>query len=187
MEKSEQNKNITWGSRKNELVLSVSTGSRIVAIGPDDSNAVHRRLRLVEDLVVDELGSFRGYSDRRWAYLYIQNKSVVGCLFAERLAKAYAATDGENLDEGGVQRALLGVQMIWVRKTFRRDNIATKLIDAARGHLIYGAVIPKRMVAFTPLTSSGAAFARKYVQESGNLLLYRPYSATSTRAASRKT
>ncbi|KAJ8903648.1 hypothetical protein NDN08_004750 [Rhodosorus marinus] len=186
MEKSEEDKTIAWGSWKNELVVRVFTGSRIVAIGPNDSKAVHRRLRLVEDLVVEELGSYRGYSDRRWAYLYIKNKSVAGCLFAERLAKAYAATDGENLDESRVQKALLGVQMVWVRKTFRSDHIATKLIDAARGHLIYGAVIPKGMVAFTPLTSSGAAFARKYIRESGNLLLYRPYSATSTRAASRK-
>mmetsp|Transcript_15808 Transcript_15808/g.64576 ORF Transcript_15808/g.64576 Transcript_15808/m.64576 type:complete len:188 (-) Transcript_15808:1456-2019(-) len=186
MENSDQDKTIAWGSWKNELIVSVYSGSRIVAIGPRDSKAVHRRLRLVEDLVVDELGSYRGYSDRRWAYLYIKNKSVTGCLFAERLAKAYAAADEENLDENRVQRALLGVQMIWVRKAFRRDHIATKLIDAARGHLIYGAVIPKSMVAFTPLTSSGAAFARKYVRESGNLLLYRPYSAAPTRAAARK-
>ncbi|KAJ4463088.1 putative N-acetyltransferase ESCO1 [Paratrimastix pyriformis] len=59
--------------------------------------------------------------------------------------------------------ALLGVSRVWVHKDHRRAAIATRLLDAARAHFIYGYPAAKEQVAFSQPTPMGRAFATRYL------------------------
>ncbi|PUU81586.1 ESCO1/2 acetyl-transferase-domain-containing protein [Tuber borchii] len=56
--------------------------------------------------------------------------------------------------------AILGISRVWVCADRRRRGIATRLLDCAREHFIYGMKIEKDDVAFSQPTESGGAFAR---------------------------
>jgi len=56
--------------------------------------------------------------------------------------------------------AILGISRVWVCADRRRRGIATRLLDCAREHFIYGMEIEKDDVAFSQPTESGGALAR---------------------------
>ena len=60
-------------------------------------------------------------------------------------------------------KALLGVHQIWVHKSHRHRGIASKLVTAARDHLIFGMMVPLELVAFRSPTDEGLRFAKSYV------------------------
>ena len=70
------------------------------------------------------------------------------------------------------QDATLGVKQIWVSKNSRRQGIAKRLVEAARGRLYYGFVVPRDKVAFSQLSNAGYSFASSYVEKGQRLLVY---------------
>jgi len=61
------------------------------------------------------------------------------------------------------QKAMAGIHQLWVHAKFRKQGIATRLVDAARGKLVFGLTVPKELLAFSSPTEAGACFARNYV------------------------
>ena len=59
-------------------------------------------------------------------------------------------------------KAIMGVHQLWCHKDHRHKSIASRLVDAARSKLVYGMVVPHRLVAFSSPTADGAVFARRY-------------------------
>lgn len=63
--------------------------------------------------------------------------------------------------------AKIGVSRLWTSSAFRRQHVATQLLDALRRHFMTmtastSQVIPKEHVAFSDPTESGLKFAQKY-------------------------
>lgn len=56
----------------------------------------------------------------------------------------------------------MGVQRIWVHARFRRQSVASLLVDVARKFRAYGEVVQRSKVAFSQPTREGFAFAHKY-------------------------
>lgn len=66
---------------------------------------------------------------------------------------------------------LMGVKLVWVHPTKRRQAVASRLLDTARRCFSYGAVISIDCVAFSQPTETGFAFASRYCQ-SDQILAY---------------
>jgi len=133
-----------------------------------------------EDVEDDDDSSLFG----KTAYLYVSNKAVVGFCTVEvirsahRLLDATPAADGQS--SGGSKgnsndmsnlhrstkttRAIMGVHQLWCHLSHRKGKVATRLVDAARSHLVYGMSVPHNMVAFSSPTVAGLTFAKRYVE-----------------------
>ena len=61
------------------------------------------------------------------------------------------------------QKAMIGVHQLWVHAKFRKQGVATRLIDAVRAKFVFGLTVPKEMLAFSSPTEAGCRFARNYV------------------------
>jgi len=122
------------------------------------------------------------------SYLYVSNKRIVGLLLVKRIQRAYQVVVPQNINTNGKtnnssnsnnnhdesssfsisrslksSRALLGIHQIWVHSSHRKKGIASKLVTAARDHLIFGMVIPLELIAFSSPTMEGLRFAKSYV------------------------
>jgi GNAT superfamily N-acetyltransferase len=106
-------------------------------------------------------------------FVYVTNGRVVGCLIAEQIRRAnpivYTGT-ARNVDSVLIQtdeckKAILGVSRMFVDYNFRKQGIATKLLDAARSDLVSNYVCKKKHVAFTRTTNDGHEFAKKYMEQ----------------------
>ena len=76
-------------------------------------------------------------------------------------------------------KALLGVHQIWVHNSHRQKGIASKLVTAARDHLIFGMLVPYELVAFSSPTEEGLRFAKSYI-DSERPLIYDIHWVTSS-------
>ena len=65
-------------------------------------------------------------------------------------------------DSCGVSHVPFAVRLIWVSAEDRRQGLATRLLDAARKHLVPGTVLSYQQLAFVQPTEIGCSFARAY-------------------------
>lgn len=144
---------------------------------------------------VDTLSTTTSKVKSRTAYLFVQEKHVVGLVLVEAIDKAYPvlpprqqvkSSGGCSTSETQVSiehstksvKAKLGIVQLWVHARFRRQGIATRLITAARERFVFGWIIPQNQIAFSSPTAGGLCFARKYQQvkdiknESATVLVY---------------
>jgi hypothetical protein len=84
-------------------------------------------------------------------FVYVIGRDAVGYLSAALLP----ATQDKNSTR-------LEVLRIWVEKQFRREKIATRLLDSARLHSLYGAHIKGRQCAMPDRTEDGTRFWASY-------------------------
>ena len=56
-----------------------------------------------------------------------------------------------------------GVSRMQAHEEYRKNGIATKLLDSIRNFFIFGFTIPKEKIAFSLTTNYGAIFALKYL------------------------
>lgn len=70
----------------------------------------------------------------------------------------------ENPCEMPKEEETMGVKLVWVGDSARRKGVAGKLVDSARKHFRFGAIIKKEHVAFSQPTDQGLAFALSYTQ-----------------------
>eukprot|EP00986_Skeletonema_menzelii_P010800 scaffold5399_cov147-Skeletonema_menzelii.AAC.6 len=115
------------------------------------------------------------------SYLYVSNKRIVGLLLVKRIQRAYQVVvpkstntnDKKANDESSSSfsisrslkptRALLGIHQIWVHSSHRNKGIASKMVTAARDHLIFGMMVPLELIAFSSPTMEGLRFAQTYL------------------------
>lgn len=136
-------------------------------------------------MIPEKLNSQRDVP-RYKVYIYFKNKAAVAVLLAERIFEAGLFYSGAtthdaqgpwpagvkapkdhkyqeyaNKDETRV--AYLMVDRIWTKQCFRRQGLATKLIDLARdGDFMPAYSIPRKEVAFSWPTHLGEKFASQY-------------------------
>ncbi len=59
---------------------------------------------------------------------------------------------------------LMGVKLVWVNATQRRQAVARRLLDSARKFFMYGTVVSTDNIAFSQPTQAGFEFACGYCQ-----------------------
>lgn len=136
--------------------------ARIIEIRAEDPAAHVKKLLEVKQLLDDALGVVdRDEFLRRGAFLYVADRRVVGCVTVESVSRAIPV--GSKDDAATPRPALVGVCQVWVHPQFRRQKIATRLLDVARDKFIYGLRAPVSALAFAQPTADGLALARAYV------------------------
>ena len=74
----------------------------------------------------------------------------------------------------GLRAGMIGVSRIWVHDDHQRKGVATRLLDAVRGHARWpSSLLTKDQLVFTHTTEMGAAFISKYLHRK-EFLVYRP-------------
>ena len=117
-----------------------------------------------------------GAPQTRTAYLYIIDKRVVGMASAEIIPHAFLSHNALERSSKP-QKAMAGIHQLWVHAKFRKQGIATRLVDAVRAKLVFGLTVPKNLLAFSSPTEAGSRFARNYVSgdsenKGGEILVY---------------
>ncbi|KAH7378772.1 sister chromatid cohesion acetyltransferase-like protein Eco1 [Pyrenochaeta sp. MPI-SDFR-AT-0127] len=149
------------------------TGSTSFADAPKEVTTLD-----TEPSTNDESGS--PLVDRFKMYLYIRgNKSVAACL-VERIWEAYTVLDQNAAFEQACQLritprqsssisistasdpAILGISRIWTSNQYRKQGVATRLLDTAKSDFLYGLNVEKEKVAFSQPTESGGNLARRW-------------------------
>lgn len=159
-------------------MLSTNYHSFVRKIRSTDSRTVRNKLESVLDVVKREL-NFVSFADipsetatrSQSAFLYIVKNRVVGLVTAEHIQEAFLV----NSDTCSVRaEALIGIFQLWVHSKYRKHGYATRLITAAREHMVFGMVVPVGKTAFSSPTKSGLGFAKRYSEklEAGNVLVY---------------
>ncbi|KAF9990820.1 N-acetyltransferase esco2 [Mortierella antarctica] len=61
------------------------------------------------------------------------------------------------------QPAICGINRIWVSRHYRRQRIASRMLDAVRNRFIYACKLDKKDLAFSQPTGDGKALAKQYL------------------------
>ncbi|KAJ0171423.1 hypothetical protein K1T71_012973 [Dendrolimus kikuchii] len=117
---------------------------------------VHPQLGYEGVLPRDKLHSYT-------AYLYIENKKIIGCLILEPKLKGYKLIPGDpECCSVECYPVKCGVSRLWTHINHRRQGVAARLLDCARASFLYGQALVVSEIAFSAPTASGKAFATKY-------------------------
>jgi N-acetyltransferase len=174
---------ICLGWKNERMVEAFGKDDRILEVRPDDAQQHRNKVLEVKAIVDKELGFARrqdedpsgGIAGSAACYMYISKKRIVGLLLVKRIQRAYellpskGAHDENNGNSSSISRslkpskALVGVHQIWVHKSHRHRGIASRLVTAARDHLIFGMHVPVELVAFSSPTDEGLRFAKTYI------------------------
>ncbi|EMR08377.1 hypothetical protein PNEG_03217 [Pneumocystis murina B123] len=101
-------------------------------------------------------------------FLYLKGKKCIGLILVEPIQSAYpvypssSQSSSITLEPEALSTYIMGVSRIWVCKTYRREKIATLLLDIACNHFIYGITVKKHEVAFSQPSESGKLFIENW-------------------------
>lgn len=170
-----------------KVVEDVFSGWKIVRVKATAPARHWEKVKGVLEVVDDILGIHHGLRqpEASEAFLYVQEKRVVGLVLAERIlptdkvSKCYMKDDLRVVsEEPAVEsedevKRLVGVSRIWVHQDFQRKKIATKLTEALRVHYRLPTTVKKKDLVFSHTSDMGSAFVSKYMGSS-EYLVYRP-------------
>lgn len=107
------------------------------------------------------------------AYLYVVKQRVVGLVMAEPIEEAFLFQNNNN-SHSERSEAVMGIFQLWVHAKFRRKGFGSRLVTAAREHLVFGMVVPVHKTAFSSPTKLGMGFAQRYgeKQNADQVLVY---------------
>lgn len=164
-------KDLRFMGWKNENVVGEYGRNRVIVIRPGDPKVWWNKAMEILNVVDKDLGFAEGVTcdpNHSMVYLYISDKSVVGCLLAIPLKKANkmvptaAETEGIDCCTAEEYAVKCGVSRIWVHRPHRRNNIASNLMDCMRKNFIFGHVLSLAEIAFSSPTTLGKSFAEHY-------------------------
>lgn len=105
------------------------------------------------------------------AFLYVVKKYVVGLVTAENIKEAFIVKGNSCSDR---TEASIGIFQLWVHSNYRGKGFASRLVTAAREHMVFGMVVPVGKTAFSSPTKMGLGFAKRYSEKmkADNVLVY---------------
>ena len=118
-------------------------------------------------------------SDRFKAFMYLMDGKCVAFCLAEKISTASQVLncnpqeiEHQNLvpspksssitTSADADVVVLGISRIWCSRKYRKQGLATDLLDCARVGFFYGMEIPKNLVAFSQPTESGIQLAERW-------------------------
>lgn len=98
-------------------------------------------------------------------YLFVSKSNrIVGFCLAEQLNESHRIRkfSAESDEENAYKNVICGISRVWVAETYRRNKIATKLLDCVRDNFLYFQSLRLNQIAFSDPTENGRQFASKY-------------------------
>ncbi|XP_043251345.1 N-acetyltransferase ESCO1 [Colletes gigas] len=146
------------------------TSSRVILIEPGDTKKSWNKIKDVLIYVDRDLGlvntKLSDYEHKK-VYLYIRDNVILGVLVAEHINTAHCMIpELLELDCCTAESvpAKCGINVIWTDMKYRRQGIASKLVDILRSQFYYGYILSLDDIAFSSPTVSGKIFAEKYTK-----------------------
>ncbi|KAI8575810.1 hypothetical protein K450DRAFT_260009 [Umbelopsis ramanniana AG] len=169
------------GYKGERVVQEFDFASRIVMVGSGSSKHELRKLGQILNLVNTELSSPAITAEHLMyckSFLYIgDKKQVLGCLVAEPIEFAFEVAPSRSKPNTSAVfcspekvPALCGISRIWVHPCHRGKGIATRLLNSACKHFIYGHSLDPSSIAFSQPTGDGKNLAIHYTQTSKFLI-----------------
>lgn len=171
---TQQQQKVVWRG-EDTATATASTCTTILIIHPSEQSKYKAKLSQILAIVENDLGmqssSSSTSSTANTILLYLKNQRVVGFVSVQPVTVGYRLLTLYERDTDPVQ-CLLGVAVLWTHSSVRQQGIATKLVDMARGHAIFGMQVPKSELAFSSPTEAGWAFAKQYIGNDTTPLVY---------------
>jgi N-acetyltransferase len=165
---------INFPGWKNEHFVTKFEDGRLIFVVPTDPKNWIKKVTDICKMVDAELGyadSVPVFRESSKAFLFIStHKRVVGCIVTDNISKGYRLLPANSeAGNSGVpwccslesEKAVLGINRMWVSLHYRRKKVATRMLDAIRAHHEGG--IPKELIAFSDPSPSGRKFAERYL------------------------
>ncbi|KAF6040225.1 ESCO1 [Bugula neritina] len=160
---------------KKENVAEKGDTFRVVYIDYNDPPYCRKKVEAVKVILDQELGYVQEQEilkPNRRVYLYVsEEKQIRGVCIAEYISRANRL-EGDKASVDSV-RAKLGINRLWVYSKYRRQGVATTLLNAIRATFGMGVCISSSDMAFSDPTSHGKQFAARYTGTS-SFLIYKP-------------
>ena len=176
---------VSW--RQGGRVLETTGEDRIVCLQTKQAQRHSETLTTLFQIVSNDLGMpdytpWKSQSKHRpYILLYVRDQRVVGVITVETISQAYRMRNLYEREDTPI-KAMLGVAVLWTHPKVRHQGIATKLVTAARTHLVFGMVVPKSKIAFSSPTEAGWAFGTQYcsTQQQKTMPLVYEYNTQAT-------
>ncbi|CAG9773185.1 unnamed protein product [Ceutorhynchus assimilis] len=163
------------GWKNEHLVADYQSRGRVIRVFSTDSTLWLKKVKKLLEVINGELGcsdvEVEDIDRNTQVYLFVKNRTISGCVVAtvpqergNRMLNTYECTEQSYPIKCGISR-------IWVGANFRKQGIATALVDAVKRNFISGQILSNDDVALTTPTEAGAAFAEKYFK-TPNYLIY---------------
>ncbi|KAL3280440.1 hypothetical protein HHI36_023931 [Cryptolaemus montrouzieri] len=153
---------------KHEHVLdNLPNGDRIIVVLPNDSKVWIEKVKRVIEVIDRDMGYYDmtlNISSSK-VFLYIMNKTIIGCVVAENKDKGYKILNpNTEVDLCSTEEypLLCGVSRIWVSLHYRKKGIATKLMNVVKSHFIPGYLLDYSDIGLSSPTTAGKLFGAKY-------------------------
>ncbi|XP_067934113.1 N-acetyltransferase ESCO2-like isoform X2 [Watersipora subatra] len=160
---------------KKEHVAYSGPDHRILYIDDTDPPHCRKKVQALKVILDQELGYVQEddiLKPNRRIYLCVsEEKQIKGVCIAECISRA-SRLEGDKASLQTVP-ASIGVNRLWVYAKYRREGVATQLLDAIRTTFDLGTCLPRREIAFSDPTSHGRMFAAKFTGLQ-NFLVYKP-------------
>eukprot|EP01119_Soliformovum_irregulare_P001160 TRINITY_DN10879_c0_g1_i1.p1 TRINITY_DN10879_c0_g1~~TRINITY_DN10879_c0_g1_i1.p1 ORF type:complete len:328 (-),score=67.71 TRINITY_DN10879_c0_g1_i1:54-1037(-) len=168
---------------KNERIIKKfdATKEHISMFVHGDPAQQVKKMETIVQYVTNELGFSEAQgsrsTNRQKVFVYIANKKCIACLVAEPIETANPIIPKKDPSEPiSCSRlsmpASIGVSRIWVHQDHRRKGTATRLLNVAREHFVFGTKVSIMEVACTQPTEMGLTFFTKYCQRPDFLVYY---------------
>ncbi|GAB6029859.1 Establishment of cohesion 1 [Chamberlinius hualienensis] len=168
---------VSFNGWKSERVVREYVDGRVILILPSDPKYALNKVAEVRLIIDNSLGMTEKFALKPsvQTFLFVHDKKVVGCVIAEAISKASPVIVRQKLNEplccsAVVQRAVCGINRIWVATAYRRKKIASRLIDCVKANFYYGCVISDDELAFSGPSPSGQLFAENYMKRKSYLV-----------------
>ena len=147
----------------------------ILLIRPSEHSKYKAKLSQIQNIVQKDLGMMEVSSSightTTTILLYLRQQRVVGFVSVLPVTTGYHLLTLYERDTKPIP-CLLGVAVLWTHSSVRKQGIATKLVDEARAHAVFGMQVPKSKLAFSSPTEAGWTFAKQYVGKEQRPLVY---------------
>jgi len=176
---------IKFSGWKNERNCGQFENGRVIMVQPGDPkhmwNKVEDALRVVDsDLGFSEVGI--RHPDQTKVFLYISDKTIVGLLLAESIPHGFRIITQKSEQRDNEKLYLCsqvatpvkcGISRVWVLADYRRQRIATRLVERMRASFLLGHYLGEQEFAFSDPTLNGMHFASNYMQREDFLVYNR--------------
>ncbi|RWS03971.1 N-acetyltransferase ESCO2-like protein [Dinothrombium tinctorium] len=164
------------GWKKERVYKYLDDGSRVIAVLSKDPKFMLKKLDDLFKIADLELNiNVNIQSSVRDSSLYLiyvtLDGRIAGFVAAEGIQEAsqLVAEDSMTVSTESVP-ATCGVSRLWVHPNYRRQGIATVLLDVLRANFLKDSIIKREDLAFSDPTVNGKDFAKKYTGKSRFLI-----------------
>lgn len=166
----ESTKGVKWPARLERPKKYYDDCSRIVNITANEQKLIPEAINKLLKMSEGEMSAGNDINkilalQNSLFYVFVDHAStLVGYICCQRIQEAYQLIDYQNskLEEEPVA-AECGVLYLWVHPSYRRQKIATRLVDVARANLKRSGVIYRSRVAVCDPTEQAIPFFEAYL------------------------